>query len=234
MGSRKEEKERLNRAMLKRAKELQQILSVFPDDFIPKEICVFIYRCIIDIYQQLCKLEPKESGHIESLKVHSATLEGVIRQPENKKISNIQNNAQIGELRQYLGVLGRFLQKSAQRKNITAKQFAHYRLLLKGLTVQLAVDTYLISAKQGIDSGKPKLGIHNYELAKQLLTKETPNGYKEQIAKITSLLAPLMQAQEAEAPQSNAGANQGGEKEGGGEWSQFEEDSGWKKKNVYD
>jgi len=232
-GNRKEEKGRLNRAMLKRAKELQHMLALFPEHFIPKEICVFIYRSIIDIYQQLCKLEPKESSHMESLTALSSTLENVIKQPENRKIQHIQNTAQINELRQYSGILMRFLHKSAQRKNITSKQLEHYLSLIKGLTTQLTVDTYIIAAKQALEAGKPKLGIHNYELAKQLLIKETPNGHKEQTAHITSLLAPLLKSQEADAAQQSAEAQDTNDDDDN-KWAQFEEDSGWKKKNVYD
>ena len=51
MSDKKQEKDRLHRALQKRAKELLQMISVFPDDFLPQEIKVFIYRCVIDAYQ---------------------------------------------------------------------------------------------------------------------------------------------------------------------------------------
>ncbi|ODS23022.1 hypothetical protein AB835_11060 [Candidatus Endobugula sertula] len=218
-------------------------MSVFPENFLPQEIHVFVYRCIIDAYQQLTKLDPTNKQHVESLKIHSSQLETIIRTSGTKKNIRLQSAAQINELRQYMNLLGRFLQKSVQKKHITQKQYGHYRLLIKGLTTQLAIDGYIISARQSLDIGKNRLSIHYYDLAKKLLTKETPSNYKEQIQYINEELSPLMDAemlkQEQEQHHKESVVEEGEatpliESNENKEWAQFEEEAGWKKKNIYD
>lgn len=247
MSDKRQEKERLHRALVKRAKELLHMISAFPDDFLPQEIKVFIYRCVIDAYQQLSKLEPSDKQYVEALKVHSAQLEAVIRTPDSKKTVNLQSAAQINELKQYLTLLGRFSQKSAQRNNITQKQYSHYRMLIKGLNAKLAVDGYILSAKQATEINKRRLAIHYYELAKKLLTKETPPNFQDQITRINAAMEPLMEmealekerlateaASKKDTDDTNASTAPEGTSTEDKEWAQFEEDSGWKKKNVYD
>jgi hypothetical protein len=55
---RKRERTRLFNALEKRSKELLQMLNAFPPHFLPKDISVFLYRCIVDVFEQLSKLEP--------------------------------------------------------------------------------------------------------------------------------------------------------------------------------
>ncbi|MFT5116872.1 MAG: hypothetical protein ACI9NY_000396 [Kiritimatiellia bacterium] len=250
IAERQREKQRLHRALEKRAKELIQMVSAFPDNFLPRELLVFIYRCIIDAYEQLSKLKPAEIQYVESLKMHSMQLETVVRKTGSHKVEDLQSLTQINELRQYLNLVGGFLQKSAQRNHITHKQHLHYRQLAKELMIRLAVNNYSASAKQALEVQKNKLAIHYYELAKKLLIKETPTGYKENIQKINLRLEPLREIEGIEAEIKNeASANtdsaasayeqeqeqeQERERERG-EWAGFnKEDTEWKKKNIYD
>lgn len=231
MKEKKAEKDRLHRALKKRAKTLLQMIAIFPDDFLPKELQIFIYRCIIETYENLTKLEPNENQYIDGLKMHSAQMEATMRKPESRKNLNLQNAAQLNELRRYLNMMGEFLQRSVKRKMITTKQYSHYRLLIKSLIAGLAVDNYCIAARQAVEIGKVKLAIHYYTLAKQLLIKETPSGYQEQIKGIDEALAPLMESQVDEGVISEVAEPENQEES---EWAEFEEESDWKKKNVYD
>lgn len=236
INERKQEKDRLHRALSKRAKELLQMISAFPDNFLPQELVVFIYRCIIDAYEQLTKLSPSETQYIEALKIHSSQLEGIIRKQSSGSAEDLQSSAQINELRQYLNLLSGFLQKSMQRSHITQKQHAHYRLLVKELIIRLAINNYMISAKQSLDIKKTKLAIHYYDLAKKLLVRETPSHYKERIEKINAHLKPLLEMEEIMQAEQNALKAEESEEDKGekSEWDEFEDKDGWKKKNVYD
>lgn len=239
ISERKLERERLQRALDKRAKDLLQSLSVFPENFLPKELIVFLYRCVIDAYEQLTKLAPNESRYVEALKIHTVQLEASIRKPDAHQTQDLQAASQINELKQYLNLIGQFLQKSMQRGQITQKQHAHYRSLLKELVVMLTVNGHTLSAQQAIESQKPKLAVHYYGLAKKLLTKETPAGFAEKIQQINTRLEPLLveveyQEQQLREQNRNSHAEEKGEQEESSEWDAFEEDSGWKKKNVYD
>lgn len=237
IGERQQEKDRLQRVLAKRANDLQQIVSVFPDHFLPKELIVFIYRCIIDAYEQLSKLAPSEKKHIEALKLHSTQLESIVRKPENAKAADLQSVTQINELRQYLNLLGSFLQKSLKRGHISQKQHAHYRQLLKELIIKLAVNNYMISAKQSLEIQKTKLSLHYYDLAKKLLIRETPSNYKDSISMIDLAIEPLLAMEQAEQAEQKASVKEAENAEGSddnSEWDEFQEESGWKKKNVYD
>lgn len=225
------EKERLHRALQKRAKTLLQMIAIFPEDFLPKELQIFIYRCIIETYENLTKLQPDESKYVEGLKMHSTQMEATMRKPESRKALNLESAAQLNELRRYLNMMGEFLQRSVKRKMITTKQYSHYRLLIKSLIAGLAVDNYCIAARQAIEIDKIKLAIHYYTLAKQLLIKETPSDYQTQIKAIDEALVPLMESQMDETTAVPVEAQEDQEDS---EWAEFEEESDWKKKNVYD
>jgi hypothetical protein len=238
IGERKREKERLNRVLAKRAKELLQLLGAFPDHFLPKELVVFVYRCIIDAYEQLTKLEPSENRHIESLKMHSSQLDVTLRNQGNAKAADLQSVNQINELRQYLNLLGSFLQKSLQRNQITPKQHAQYRQLVKEMIIRLAVNNYMITAKQALEIQKSKLALHYYDLAKKLLERETPSNYQESMQTINQAMEPLLALEQAEqaaeiTQTESTDANAAAPEEKS-EWDDFQEDSGWQKKNVYD
>ncbi|MGS2717056.1 hypothetical protein ACVBE9_02710 [Eionea flava] len=240
IGERKLERERLQRALDKRAKDLLQALSVFPENFLPKELTVFLYRCIIDAYEQLTKLAPSETRYIEALKIHTVQLEASIRKPDTHQTQDLQAASQIAEFKQYLNLIGQFLQKSMQRGQITQKQHAHYRSLLKELVVMLTVNGHTLSAQQAIESQKAKLAVHYYDLAKKLLTKETPAGFSEKIQQINARIEPLqlqVDSEEQQAQEQNKNPHteaQTGQEEDKSQWDAFEEDAGWKKKNVYD
>jgi len=243
INERKKAKQRLQRALEKRGKDLLQMLSAFPDKFLPEELHIFIYRCIIDTYEQLTKLAPSDSKYIEALKLYSSQMEEVIRQAEKQAAITLESTQQITEIKQNLKRLDKFLQKWLERKNMTSQQFSHYRGLIKDLMIKVTIDSYRTSAKQALAMDKPKISLHQYQLAKKLLTKETPTDYQQQIEKIDLEIAPLLEQAKAlkEATEQAQDASDDGIKKAAGstsekddEWSQFEEDSGWKKKNVYD
>lgn len=240
ISERKQEKERLHRALKKRAKDLIQMLSAFPEHYLPKEIAVFVYRVVVDAYEQLTKLEPSEKAYAEGFKFHTAQMEATARQPENRKLQHLQSAAQINELRQYINILSGFCMKSMKRGQISSKQCAHYKALLKELSIHLACDNYNVCAKQAKDNGKPKLAIHFYELAKNLLLKETPADYKSSIQFINEEIPKLQELERAQlsekerllAEKRDEQLNQPSPEEA--EWDEFQEEAGWKKKNIYD
>ena len=130
---RKREKARLFNALLKRSKELLQMLNAFPPHFLPKDLSVFLHRCIVDIFEQLSKLEPERSEFLEQFTLYTTTMETTIREPVNSSQVRLQSSTQINEIRQYLNYLGRFMQKWVQRGNLSDKQYGAYKVTLKNL-----------------------------------------------------------------------------------------------------
>lgn len=235
---RQKEKARLHRALEKRSKELVQMLNSFPANFLPRDLSVFLYRCIVDVYEQLSKLMPEETEFIENFKLYTGQMESAMRTPATNTSVTFTNSSQINEVRQYLNYFGRFLQTWMQRGNISSKQYGTYKGLIKQLVVQLMVDNYVLSAKQSTQMDKPKLAIHYYMLAKNLITKEgVAASRKGHLALIEEELSSLEKRVAEEARTGEGSVEevpQVEENEEESQWKQFEEDSGWKKKNIYD
>ncbi|MGH1484594.1 MAG: hypothetical protein ACRBCI_00155 [Cellvibrionaceae bacterium] len=235
---RHKEKLRLHRALDKRAKDLVQMLNAFPPNFLPQDLLVFLYRCIVDTYEQLSKLSPDEPEYLEHFKAHTAHMEAAMRAPKTKSEVSLQSSTQINEIRQYLNYLGRFMQKWMQRGNLSSKQYANYKDLLKKLITQLMIDNYVLSAKQAVQMEKTKLAVHYYMLAKNLLTKEgLLASKKNRLAVIDEELSRLekqLQQEEETAPTVNEAAVEDDSSDENKQWQKYDEDADWKKKNVYD
>lgn len=237
---RKKEQMRLHRALDQRAKDLTQMINAFPPQFLPQELSVFLYRCLVDTYEQLSKLSPDNPEYLEQFKIHTAQMEAIMRVPKERSDVSLNSTSQINEIRQYLNHLGRFIQKWMQRGNISSKQYSGYKDILKKLITQLMVDNYSISAKQAVQMGKEKLAVHYYMLAKNLLTKEgIIASKKDRLEKINQRLSELerkLEMQEeaegksAKEEKAVKAASNSDDKECKG----FDEDDDWKKKNVYD
>jgi hypothetical protein len=237
IAKRKRERKRLLSALEKRSKELLQMLNTFPPHFLPKEISVFLYRCIIDVFEQLSKLEPRRTEFLEQFMLYSATLETTIRQHVNTHKVHLQSTTQINEIRQYLNYLGRFMQKLVQRGNLSNKQYAVYKVILKNLVTKLMIDNYMLSAKKSLDIEKNKLAVHYLTLAKDIIIKEgLVSTQKDNIDHINEELLRLNELLKLE--DEAAGKVQVDidtrVKADDNQWNAFESNDDWKKKDVYD
>jgi hypothetical protein len=235
---RTKEKMRLRRALDKRASDLVQMLNAFPANFLPRDLQVFLYRCIVDVYEQLSKLAPSEAEYMENFQAYTSHMENSMRAPKLTTDVNLQNPAQINDIRQYLNYLGRFLQKWMQRGNISQKQYNHYKDLLKKLATQLMVDNYTLSAKQALQIEKPKLAIHHYLLAKSLLAKEDLIVSKQsRVSFVEAELKTLEEQVRLEDEAEGIVASTEEVDEASAEdrqWQKYDEQANWKKKNFYD
>jgi cytochrome c biogenesis factor len=237
IAQRKRDRERLLNALNKRAKELVQMLNVFPAYFLPKVISVFLYRCIVDVFEQLSKLEPGRPEFLEQFMLYTATMETTIRQPDNAKQANLQSTTQINEIRQYLNYLSRFMQKWVERGNLSSKQFAAYKVILRSLSTKLMIDNYILSATKSVDIGKAKLAVHYLTLAKDIIVKEgLGNTQADNIAHISEELVRLNKLLKLEneamgnTPVERVPITEVKEEE----WDAFEGKDHWKKRDVYD
>jgi len=238
-----QEKARLSRALVKRAKFLQQMLESFPQGFLPTDLSVLLLRSIVDTFEQLTKLLPEETQYVDHFKLYTTMLEEAIKNSSKEEPSQaaIDNSSQIAEIRQSLNQLSRFIQSSAKRGSITQKQFILYKSQIKKLAVQVMVDNYMIAASQAVDSDKLKLGIHYYTLAKNLIAEEGLSTIKrkelmqiaEKVPSLQSLLDDEIQQRAQETVADSAAAGEL-ENQDAGQWAELDEEDDWKKKNLYD
>jgi hypothetical protein len=237
---RKREKARLFNALEKRSNELLQMLNAFPPHFLPKDISIFLYRCIVDVFEQLSKLEPAHTEFLEQFTLYSTTLETTIRQPVTNSKVRLKDTKQINEIRQYLNYLGRFMQKWVERGNLSSKQYNAYKAMLKNLVAKLMIDNYMLTATKAANIGKNKLAAHYFKLAKEMITKEgLATTQKEDLAHINEELVRLNETLRLENEASgkfepDADSNAKTEDDDDDEWAAFKDNDDWKKKDIYD
>lgn len=225
------QKQRYLAALKQRVRNFNYMLSGFPDNFLPKDIILLIYRCLIDIYEQLEQLEPEVSSHTSTL----ADIKGQMQAAENKtmaaKAKPLQDPQQIKEVRQHLQGLYSFILHMVKRKNISQSQGELYRGEIKRLVTQISVDALMLSAKKAQSASKNRLALHHYQQAFKLLSQENSGGvFQKQLAKLQAVIQQL----EQKISEEELASPEAAEEEEGKGWDKYSKDESWKKKNVYD
>lgn len=229
---------RLRKALSQRAKDFRFLLSGFPPNFLPKGLEELVIRCLMNVTEQLAKLEPQEKNHVESLQMLSKQLEEVKRKPKDTPRVKLENPQQIKEVKQLLQELNKFILHFKNKGSINAAQHKVYEKQIKQTVVQMSVDNYLLNAKQAKAGGKTRLVVHYYTLALKLLTREGASGqFAAQIKKLQEQID-IAEQQLLEEEPSTAGArelSEASQAEASSEWNKFDEDEDqWKKKSIYD
>jgi len=230
---RRQRRQRLLTALKHRQRNFKFMLSNFPPGFLTKDLSLIAYRALLDACEHLSHLEPKEPSHMEDFTHYSSEMEALKHQA-NPKRGRVERPEQVGEIKQQLHDLYRFIVQQAERGNIGHTQAQTYTDQIKRLAVQASVDAYTVSARQAQAAGKPRLAVHFYTLARKQLTKDGGNQiYAKQIAQLSKVINKLQQqlALETDIPGQKAGLAPEEQKE----WEQFDqEEEGWKKKQIYD
>lgn len=227
---RREKRTRLLVALKARARSFRFMLNTCPEGFLPRELTVLVQRSLIELLGQLSRLEPKERAHTEELQALNAALLETQRQARPPKAVSLQNMQQIKEARVCLEELHRFIFLQESRKTLARNQAEAYRNQIKQLVLQITVDGYMLSARLAKQKEKARLALHYYDLALKLLRREQRNGsHQKSIDKLQTITDELKKQIEEEARKTEDS------KKTSAEWSKFsEEDSTWKKKNIYD
>lgn len=230
----RKQRQRLIAALRLRCANFKHMLHGFPQDFLTKDLVVLACRCLIDSTEQLAKLDPRDENHVEDLKTYRVQLtEAQARETSAKRIQ-LENLAQIKEIRSQLQDLDGFVEKLMQKGTVAPAHAAVYRRQIHKLILQITIDAYLLQAKQAQQNNKTRLQVHFYTLARKLLARENADrSYSKQIAHLDALIkqgeAKLMEESQVTAtPSAVAPA-------AAKEWDKYEdEELGWKKKTLYD
>lgn len=234
-------RQRILAALKVRQRNFRYMITGFPPHFLSNDLMSLVYRSLIDICDQLNKLEPKDPTHQEDLQLYESQLIA-LKQTEGAKRVRLENPDQIKEIRQHLQELYRFVVQQEGLKAISKVQAAAFTDQIKRLAVQSTVDGYISQAKKAHQAGKARLAIHYYGLARKFLMPEnTSHTYDSQIAQLSEMIATL----EATTANISPSAEESGNSEAEGvtnasgsinkEWEKFgtNEDE-WKKKQIYD
>jgi len=234
----RKQKRRLLGALKTRQRNFKYMLSGFPTDFLTKELNILVYRCLVDVCEQLAKLEPEEPSYVEELQLYSSQMEEAKRKPATQKRKPLESPQQIKEVKQQLEELNTFIALLEKRGGITKVQADGFGRQIKQLVLQISVDNYTVSARQAGESGKTRLAIHFYGLARKLLVRESAtSNYQKQVSQINSVISQLEAQLAEEEPEYQPSELEARQKEEAQEaWDRFrsEEDEPWKKKRVYD
>ena len=235
--NRKEEHNRLINALKARSRTFKFIQSGIPSGFLTKELNILFHKGMVDVAEQLSRLEPKEKSYLEELHSVSELLKEIHRQPAHTSPLNLESGRQVKEVKVCLSELGKYLSRLESKGEISPVQSKVYRRQLQQLELQVAVDANIIFGKQARQAQKTKLAIHYFELAKSLIARESKTSeLRQKNEEIQHNLQELMEilSQEEDSPNLSETALQERE-ELEAEWNKFDDrDSLWKKKNVYD
>lgn len=237
MQQKAEQRKRLLAALKSQHRSFSFILSGCPDGFLTKELKTIVLRSLIEVSEQLTRIDPKEPQHAQNLKQFTQTLAEVQREAPTSAQVSIENPQQIKEIKMSLEELHRFVFKLEEQQRVTRNQADGYRSQIKQLVLRVTVDGYMLHGHAARQSQKAKLALHYYDLALKLLIREGKAGsFDQKIQQLRELIKNMTEKlteEEAAAPI----AMEDGEESLGDEWSKFSEEASddiWKKKQFYD
>ncbi|RYY01646.1 MAG: hypothetical protein EOO53_16775 [Gammaproteobacteria bacterium] len=226
------QKQRILTTLKTKQRNFVHLINGFPPNFLGSDLLALIYRALIDVCEQLNKIEPKDPRHQDDVTLYTNQLDAL---PKNSQAQRVRVEAPqaMKEIRQHLQELQNFLVQQEATKVINKVQFVAYVDQIKRLILQMSVDAYLYQGKQAQQIGKLRLAIHFFTLAKKLLAAENASrAYDKQIAQLDGILIKLEEKVQLSATTEPANSSDASlTKEVSGE--QRPEDS-WKKKQMYD
>jgi hypothetical protein len=235
--AKREQRNRVLTALKARGRNFKFMQAGFPKDFLPRDLVLLIQRNLIEVCEQLAKLEPSNPVHLQDLQSVSAQLSETQKQTRPASPVQLENPQQIKEVKMCLEELNRFIHQQELKSAIPKNQADAYRALMKLLVLQISVDNYSLQGRAAEQAGKTKLAIHYFDTALNLLIREGKSDHfmqkitllRERIKILKERFAEELNTQnEAEIDSPELDENQS-------EWSSFDEQrSEWKKKQVYD
>jgi type II secretory pathway pseudopilin PulG len=231
----REQRKRLLAALKTQARSFKFVLSGCPEGFLTKELTLLLQRSLIEVSEQLARVEPGDPSHTQDIQTYSSMLSETQRQPATSGRPAITNPAQVKEIKMALEELHRFVFKQEGQQKLTRNQADIYRNQIKQLVLQLTVDGYILNGMQAEAKDKLKLAVHYLDLAQKLMIREGRGGvFDQKVADIQSKVAELKERMEIEGiAQTEVDTNE--QQELDDEWGKFNDDEEvWKKKQIYD
>jgi hypothetical protein len=225
----REQQQRLVSALENRIRNFRYLLSGFPENFLPKDLHLLVYRHLVEAAQQLVTLAPKDKNYVEELEVFSREMTEIQRRPPSNRQQRLGSVKQSKEVKHHLTELNKLVHRLHKRGKVNKTEFESFTADIRQMVLHIAVDNYKGHAEAAETADKPRMAIHYYTLARNLLSKEKLSAnYKTQINELTAQLQRLEAIVEpAQAPEPEAEGQEA-------DWSEFGADDSWKKKAIYD
>ena len=237
VAQKRQQRERLSNALKTRVRNFKFMLNNLPAGFLPKELTLLIQRSLIQVLEQLVKLDTKDGNHAQDLKIVAQQMAETQRQPPQSSASPPLDNPQKAqEVKACLEELYKFIFQLEGKKGMTRPQANVYRNMIKQLVLQLTVDGYVLHGRIAKEKEKFRLAAHYFDLALKLMQREGNNGqFDGRIKQLQNLIAELQNLDGGGPLEAEAEIEEDNGKENINEqWDKFEKEANWKKKQIYD
>lgn len=225
----RKQRQRLLTALRLRGKDFKYMATSFPEGFLPKELNIMVLQCLVETCARLCELEPGDKSHQDELTLFTQQLSAAKQRTDASKRQSLTSPGQVKEVAALLQALNNFIVQQQQRGMINDVQAQQHAGQIKHLLVQITVDSHLLNARHALNNQKHRVAIHYYTLAKKLLAKESGAvNYQKQILQLNRAIAKLERALTEQTPASERPV------QGSSEWAEFEKESSWQRKTLYD
>lgn len=234
----RQQRERLLVALQTRVRNFKFMLSEFPAGFLPKELTLLVQRSLMQLLEQMTKLEPSNSSHQKDLQAIAQQVAEAQRQSPasgNPPVA-IESSQKAREIKAYLEELYKFVFFLEDKKNLSQAQADIYRRMIRQLVVQLSVDAYVLHGRMARDKGKLRLAIHYLDLALKLMIRERVSGqFDARIAQVRTTIKDLQSLLTHEEGEIKELLEEDSEQAAiSNEWDTFAQEPSWKKKQIYD
>lgn len=231
----RKERRRLESSLLSRARMFQDMLSELPEGLLSNDLKYLVCQCLIEVYEQLKQLDPKQHGNMPGLKQAQATSESLKKNPTlASTIPDLTNIEQIKETQQQLTTLFKFIAKLRASGRINEEQARKHAQQIRRLMLKTTLDLLNENAQQAVQLGKLKLAVHHYQTAIDRIKKEGETDFFSNhltgyVARIEKLEEEITERDNHQ--QQNIKKNQ---KAWEDEMNEDENKGSWKKNTVYD
>lgn len=241
---RRQQRQRLATALRNRQRNFSYMVTGFPPGFLTRDLSQLVLKTLLEITEQLAKLEPRNRQHKEEARQYEEQLKA-LSQAGSPTPARLESPGLAVEIRQHLQELYRFVAQQQARQAIPGPEAAQHLQQIKTLIVRVSLDEQMLHAREAQRAEKPRLELHHCRLAQKLLVESNDPAHQAQAAKLGETIQQLEQqlAAASAAPTENKSESEPEQEpakakpapEVNREWEKFEEqDRKWKKKQLYD
>ncbi|MCZ2723198.1 hypothetical protein O1D97_16660 [Marinomonas sp. 15G1-11] len=169
--------EKLRKASLlnNQARQIRRYLDDFPPQYQPKDLRLWLFSCLVSVFDELLSLQPDES--LKRRRAHAAEEMQEFRDSKQKrKARAVNDELQVIELKRLFDSFDNFLNVSKEQKKIDSDSAFKYRSLLAFFRYKVSADHKGYLARQAFLMNKFDDAIGLYKQAVDELDpiKEVP------------------------------------------------------------
>jgi hypothetical protein len=169
--------EKLRKASLlnNQARQIRRYLDDFPPQYQPKDLRLWLFSCLVSVFDELLSLQPDES--LKRRRSHAAQeMQEFQESKQKRKARAVNDELQVMELKRLFDSFDNFLNTSKEQKKIDSNSAFKYKTLLSFFRYKVSADHKGYLARQAFLMNKFEDAIELYKEAVSELEpiKEVP------------------------------------------------------------